>query len=143
MTRHNKNPISLREGKVFLDGVEIMDSVACTINATPDTWEGRTLGEKVPSTRWLGMTITGSITRRKSTPWLKKQLAQYLHNGITPEFEIQGYMNDKNSDYFRQNGTEVITCVGCVITGEIPLTALDSSGEVVDEVINFNAKNIV
>lgn len=35
---YNKNPISLREGKVFIDGVECLDSVNCTIKFTPDVW---------------------------------------------------------------------------------------------------------
>ena len=30
-----------------------------------------------------------------------------------------------------------------VLTGDIPLTALDSAGEVVDDAISFNAKDIV
>ena len=39
--QYNHAPISLREGHVFLDGVEIADSITCTINFTPDVWTGR------------------------------------------------------------------------------------------------------
>ena len=56
---------------------------------------------------------------------------------------IQGIMNDENSDYYKDNGNDTVTCVGCVLTGDIPLTALDSAGEVVDDAISFNAKDIV
>ena len=52
-------------------------------------------------------------------------------------------MNDENSDYYKDNGNDTVTCVGCVLTGDIPLTALDSAGEVVDDAISFNAKDIV
>ena len=49
--QYNKNPISLREGHAFIDGVEVLDSVKMTVNFTPETWTGRQLGEKTPSTR--------------------------------------------------------------------------------------------
>ena len=41
-------------------------------------------------------------------------------------------------------GADVVTCGGCGLTGDLPLTALDAeSGSVVDDVINFNIKNII
>ena len=111
--QYNKNPISLREGHAFIDGVEVMDGVKMTINFTPETWTGRQLNEIPPSTRWVGAAITGS-------------------------------MDDANSDYYAAHGSDVVTCVGCVLTGDLPLTALDAeSGSVVDDVINFNIKNII
>jgi len=141
--KYNKNPISLREGKVFIDGVEVMDSVKANIKFTPDVWTGKQLGEKTPSSRYLGYAITGSITRRRSTPWLKEVIAKYRKTGETPELTIQGVMNDENSDYYKAHGEDSCTCVGCVLTGDMNLIDLDSNGEVVDDVINFNAKDIV
>lgn len=140
---YNKSPISLREGKVFVDGIECVDSVKCEIKLTPDVWTGRQLGERTPSSRWLGYTITGTITRRRSTPWLKEAIAKYRDSKATPELIIQGIMNDENSDYYAENGSEVVTCVGCVLTGDLPLIALDSAGDVVDDAISFNAKDLV
>lgn len=52
-------------------------------------------------------------------------------------------MDDTNSDYYRDFGTDTVTAVGCVLTGDLPLTALDSAGEIVDDVIGFNAKDIM
>lgn len=140
---HNIQPISLREGRVFIDGREVMDNVAFTITITPDVWTGRQLGERTESRRWLGHSITGSITRRRSTNWLKDIIMRYIRTGRTPEFTIQGLMNDNNSDFFVRHGSDMVTCVGCVLTGDLPLTRLDSNGEIVDDVINFGAKDIV
>lgn len=140
---YNKNPISMREGKIFIDGVECADSVKCNIKFTPDVWTGRQLGERGQSSRWLGYTITGDITRRRSTPWLKEIITKYKKDGGTPEITIQGIMDDANSDYFAKNGNYVVTCVGCVLTGDLPLTVLDSGGEVVDDAISFNAYDVV
>lgn len=140
---YNKNPISLREGKVFIDGVEVLDSVNCTINFTPDVWTGKQLGERSDSSRWLGYNITGTITRRRSTNWLETKIKEYLSDGHTPEMKIQGLMNDENSTYYEAHGSNTITCVGVVLTGDLPLTRLDSAGQVVDDNISFNAKDIV
>ena len=119
--QYNKNPISLREGHAFIDGVEVLDSVKMTVNFTPETWTGRQLGEKTPSTRWIGAAITGNMTRRRTTNWLKT-----------------------NSDFYAAHGSDVLTCVGCVMTGDLPLTALDAeSSGVVDDAIAFNIKDII
>lgn len=141
--QYNKSPISLREGKVFIDGVECMDSVKCDIKFTPKVWSGGQLGEQTNSARWIGYAIAGSITRRRSTPWLKEKIQEYIKSGRTPELTIQGIMDDKNSDYYAENGSDVTTAVGCVLTGDLPLTTLDSGGEIVDDVIAFSAKDIV
>lgn len=140
---YNKNPISLREGKVFIDGVECLDSVNFTIKFTPDVWTGKQLGERSNSSRWLGFSITGTITRRRSNNWLKTKIKEYAASGATPELTIQGIMNDANSDYYAAHGSDVTTVVGCVLTGDLPLTALDSEGQVVDDAINFNGKDLV
>ena len=140
--QYNKNPISLREGKVVIDGLTIAESVKCEIIMTPDVWTGRQLGERTPSSRWLGASITGNMTQRRSTPWLKDAIKKYMNTKETPEFTIQGIMDDKHSDYYAEYGTNVITCVGCVLTGGLSLIALDSEGQVVDDNIAFNGKDI-
>lgn len=140
---YNKNPISLREGKVFIDGVECLDGVNCNFKFTPDIWTGKQIGERSPSSRWLGYTITGTITRRRSNNWLKTKIKEYLASGATPELKIQGINDDANSDYYAAHGSDVVTLVGCVLTGDLPLTALDSEGQVVDDAINFSAKAMV
>ena len=140
---YNKSPISLREGKVFIDGVECLDSVKCEIKFTPNVWSGRQLGEHTPSSRWLGAAITGTITRRRSTPWLKDAIKKYMNTKATPEFTIQGIMNDTNSDYYAAHGSDTVTCVGCVLTGDLNLINLDSNGEIVDDNIAFSVKDLV
>ena len=140
---YNQAPISLREGHVYLNGVEIADSIKCEIKFTPDVWSGRQLGELTPSSRWLGYSISGSITRRRSTKWLEGEIQKYKDSHETPEMTIQGIMDDKNSDYYKKCGTNTVTCVGCVLTGDLPLTLLDSGGDVVEDSISFNAKDIL
>lgn len=143
LMQYNKNPISLREGKLFIDGIECLDSLKVDIKFTPDVWTGRQLGEQSPSSRWLGYSITGTITRRRSTPWLKEAIRKYKKSKSTPEMTIQGIMNDENSAFYDAYGSDVTTVVGCVLTGDLPLTVLDSDGQVVDDAISFNGKDVV
>ena len=53
-------------------------------------------------------------------------------------------MDDTNSDFYAAHGSDVLTCVGCVMTGDLPLTTLDAeSSGVVDDAIAFNIKDII
>lgn len=141
--RYNANPIALSEGKVFIDGVQVLTGVKCEIKFTPEVWTGKVLGERSPSSRWTGYTITGSITQRTSTPWLKEKIQQYQKDGVTPEMTIQGVMDDKGSDYYQEYGSDTVTAVGCVLTGDIPLMALDTAGGAREDAISFNAKDVI
>lgn len=141
--RYNANPIALSEGKVFIDGVQVLTGVKCEIKFTPEVWTGKVLGERSPSSRWTGYTITGSITQRTSTPWLKEKIQQYQKDGVTPEMTIQGVMDDKGSDYYQAYGSDTVTAVGCVLTGDIPLMALDTAGGAREDAISFNAKDVI
>lgn len=141
--QYNKSPISMREGRIFVDGVEIADSVKCNITFSPEVWSGKQLGERSSSNRWLGYTINGNITRRRSTPWIQEMVQKYRKDGTTPELVIQGIMNDKDSDYYATNKNITVTAVGCVLTGDLNLIALDSGGDVVDDDIAFVAKDVI
>ena len=138
-----RNHMSLREGKVFIDGVEVLDQVSCTINFTPDVAESRVLGEKGKSRRWLGRDITGQLTEYKSTPWLRNAVKKYEGARATPRFTIQGLQTDKDSGYYKSSGNATVTCIDCVLTGDIPLIALDSGGELVQDSVSFGAYDIV
>jgi hypothetical protein len=91
-------------------------------------WEGRQLGERTKSRRQLGCDITGDITERRATSWLKEMIKKYINTNRTVEFTLQGVMNNANSDYHAANGADIVTVLGCVFTGNIPLTQLDAEG---------------
>ena len=90
LLKYHKNPISLREGKVFLDGYEIFDAVKCEIKFTPDVWTGKQLGDRNDSSRWLGYSITGTVTRRRTTTMTKNLIINYINTSKTPELTIKG-----------------------------------------------------
>lgn len=139
----NRRRASAREGSVYLDGNKVLGAVKFELLYTPEVSETRSLGERGVSRRWLSRDITGTISQYKSTPWLREAVKKYEASGETPEFTIQGISEDTNSDYYDNYGTDTITAVGCVLTGDIPLASLDSEGDLIMEEIEFGAHAIV
>nr|DAM48217.1 MAG TPA: tail tube protein [Caudoviricetes sp.] len=138
----NKKPLSLEEGKIFIDGVEVIDAAKLTILYQPKVWSGKMLGDKGTNRRWLGRDITGTLDEYRTTPRFNNIVAKYENDGITPELTIQGIRVDKDSDYYELSGSESVTLTGCVLTGDITLLSLDTDGEVVKDSISFGAKHI-
>ena len=139
----NIKPVSLTEGHIYIDGIEVMDAVKCTIRFVPKVWSGTMVGKKGTNRRWIGYDITGTLDEYKTTPRWEALVKKYLQDGITPELKIQGMRTDPDSDYYELNGSESATVTGVVITSEIPLLDIDTDGEVVKDSISFGAKNLV
>lgn len=135
--------MSLREGKVFVDGEQILDLVKCEIYFTPEVVESRSVGQKGKSRRYLGYDITGNISEYKSTPWIKEMIKKYKQTGATPKLTIQGIQDDPNSDYGQAYGSDKVTVVDVVLTGDLPLIMLDSEGELVQNEIEFGAADVI
>lgn len=144
-TRVNKSPLSMREGKILIDGDLVGEASKYTLRFTPTVWEGKTLSEKGTNRRWLGYDVTGTLEKWKTNKFLKQKIKKFLESGVTPEMTIQGICEDPNSDFYASNGkkNDEITAVGCVLTGDLTLMDLDTDGEVVKESINFGAKEVV
>lgn len=141
-SRENRHPISLKEGRILLDGVEVVDHVKCNIVFTPNVWTGKVVGDHGTNRRWNGYDITGSITEFKRTNRYAEMIKGYQSSGKTPEFVIQGVRTDPDSDYFDEVGSESVTVTGVVFTGDITLFESDADGDMVKETVNFGAKNI-
>jgi hypothetical protein len=135
--------MSLREGKAFIDGVEILDLLKLELYFTPEVVESRSVGQKGVSRRYIGHDITGSITEYKSTPWIKDIIKRYKATGETPKLTVQGIQDDPNSDYGRTYGRDKVTVVGVVLTGDLPLLMLDSEGELVQNEVEFGAYDVI
>jgi hypothetical protein len=135
--------MSLREGKAFIDGVEILDLMKLELYFTPEVVESRSVGQKGVSRRYIGHDITGNITEYKSTPWIKDIIKRYKATGETPKLTIQGIQDDPNSDYGRTYGRDKVTVVGVVLTGDLPLLMLDSEGELVQNEVEFGAYDVM
>lgn len=140
--RTNTSPLSAREGKVYIDGVLVMDSCKFKVVFKPDVWSGKQLSEQGTNRRWIGYDIEVTLEEWKTTRRYRNIVDAYIKNGLTPEFTISGVQTDKNSDFYDKNGSDKITCVGCVPTDDITLSDMDTDGDVVKESVTFGAKRI-
>ena len=141
--RVNARPLSAREGKVFIDGNLVADSCKFKVVFKPDVWSGKQLSEPGTNRRCTGYDIEVTIEEWKTTRRYRGIVEEYLKSGATPEMTIQGIQTDVNSDFYDRSGSETVTCVGCVPTGDINLIEMDTDGDVVKESITFGAKRIV
>lgn len=139
----NKRPLVLRNGKVTLDSVEVMEASKISILYQPEVATYRSLREKGVNRRWIGRDITGSLDEYRTTNWLVEAAKRYESTGVTPEFTIQATRDDKGSDFHTSHPAgECVTITGVVLTGDIPLIDLDSEGEFVKDSISFGAKDM-
>lgn len=142
MPRENRHAISLRDGTVTLDGVQMLEASKMTVRYKPEVKDYKSLRDKGKNRRWVGRDIEVTIEEYRSTSWLLDVMKEYEENGTTPEFKIQGQREDKDSDYYDVVGIETVTCTGCVITSDIPVFDLDTGGDFVKDSITFGAKNM-
>lgn len=141
--RYNSKPILLSEGEAYLDGVKFQDCIKLEIKTTLGTWQGRKLGDRHWSSRTTSAKHSGVITERRNTPWTRQVVQNYLKTGKTSEFTITGRLCDADSDYYSEYGAETVTCIGCVMTGDINHLNFDSDSEdVLTDTININIYDI-
>ncbi len=140
--RVNSRPLSAREGKAYIDGVVVYDACKFKVVFKPDVWEGKQLSELGTNRRWIGYDIEVTLEEWKTTNRYKDMVDKYLKSGVTPELTIQGIQTDKNSDFYDRNGSNKITCVGCVPIDDISLSDMDTDGDVVKDSVKFGAKRI-
>lgn len=140
--RVNSRPLSAREGKAYIDGVVVYDACKFKVIFKPDVWEGKQLSELGTNRRWIGYDIEVILEEWKTTNRYKDMVDKYLKSGVTPELTIQGIQTDKNSDFYDRNGSNKITCVGCVPIDDISLSDMDTDGDVVKDSVKFGAKRI-
>lgn len=138
----NRHAISLRNGTVTIDGIQVMEASKLQIRYKPEVASYKSLRDKGTNRRWIGRDITGTIEEYRSTSWLLEKVKEYEEKGTTPELTIQGQREDTDSDYYDEVGIETVTVTGCVIDSEIPLMDLDTDGEFVKDSITFGAKNM-
>ena len=138
----NRHAISLRNGTVTIDGVEVMEASKMTVRYKPEVGSYKSLRDKGTNRRWIGRDIELTVEEYRSTPWLLEKVREYEKNGTTPEMKVQGQREDKDSDYYDDVGIETVTCTGCVITNDIPIFDLDTGGDFVKDSFTMGVKNI-
>lgn len=143
-TNTGVNPMLKTEGKVFIDGEEIIQAKKINVKVSLNNSTSKPLGVKTEKTRTTGYKITVEVGMYKTNKFGSMIVKKYLDKGLTPEFTIQALNNDKGSDFFKKYGNDVVTITGCVPTGDITMMDLDaSSTDYVEETITFSGYRFV
>ena len=77
----NIKPLSAVEGKAYINGIEVMDSVKMTIRFVPKVANYRIVGKKGTHRRWVGYDITGTLDEYKTTARYERIVKEYISNG--------------------------------------------------------------
>lgn len=138
------NPMLKSEGKLYIDGEQVLDARKVLIKVSINNTESKRLGDRTTSSRTVGYDISVEISQYKSNKFAINIVKKYLDAGLTPKFKVQAMNNDKGSDFFSKYGNDTITVTGCVPTGDLNLIDLDASTtDYVEETITFKGSAIV
>lgn len=138
------NPMLKSEGKLYIDGEQVIDARKVLIKVSINNTESKRLGDRTTSSRTVGYDISVEISQYKSNKFAVDIIKKYLDVGLTPKFKVQAMNNDKGSDFFSKYGNDTITVTGCVPTGDLNLIDLDASTtDYVEETITFKGSAIV
>lgn len=136
-------PMALREGKVIIDGEVVMEAVKLDLMVSIATAEYKPIGGRNTNYKIIGYDCSGELTEFKTTPRWKNLFKEYDRSGIFPTLTITGIANDKNSDYFQKHGEDKTTIEGMVIDGDLPLTSIDTDGELNQTTISLKGGKII
>lgn len=139
----SKDSISMKAGRVFISGEEKTNTVSANIVFAINTAEVATLGNRGMGDKQISYKITGTLNEYKATKWLYDYCKAFQNGENLEPFDIQGVVEDKQSYYYRENGTDRITVKGCILTGDIPIFNMDAEGEVARDEISFTAELLI
>ena len=132
-----KDTVNGAEGKVIITRDGQNYEVAYLRNIRPvaniQTEDMRVIGTRTIQKKMNGVEQTGTANCYYGYDLWRDMVLQYINTGVMPEFSIQ----ITNSDPATTIGTEVTAYYGCYLTGEIPLSMLDSESSMLNYDFNF------
>lgn len=133
MAYREKDTISAREGRLYLDGVEVANCIKFEIKSVLKTVKAPILNKRIEGERVIGMeTPEGKITSYRATSQFPKMIQQYKDTGQVAYFELMGVRDDISAN----RGVERITVSDCFIK-EAVLMNFDAEGDLVKDEIPF------
>ena len=121
-----KDTVNGAEGKVFVtvDGknIEVAGMRNIQTNVELQSSDMRVIGTRSIQEKPNGAKQTGKGNIYYGTSLFTEMVMEYIQNGSMPEFTIQITNNDPATSV----GSQSIAYYGCHLTGNIPLSILDS-----------------
>ncbi len=133
-----KDTVNGAEGKIFItsaDGknIEVAGMKNIKTVAGIQSQDMRVIGTRRIQDKPNGAKQTGSGNLYYGTDLFTGMVLQYINTGVMPEFDIQ----ITNQDPTTSVGSQVMAYYGCHLTGEIPISILDSEESMLSYDFNF------
>lgn len=133
-----KDTVNGAEGKVFITVDGKIIEVACmrniSTNAGIQSNDMRVIGTRAIQDKPSGVKQTGKGNIYYGTDVFTDMVLQYINTGRMPEFDIQII----NTDPATTVGSQNMVYYGCHLTGDIPLSVLDSEEAMLNYDFNFS-----
>lgn len=132
-----KDTVNGAEGKIFvtMDGknIEVAGMKNIKTVAGIQSQDMRVIGTRRIQDKPNGAKQTGTGNLYYGTDLFTSMVLQYINTGVMPEFDIQ----ITNQDPTTSVGSQVMAYYGCHLTGDIPLSILDSEESMLNYDFNF------
>ena len=132
-----KDTVNGAEGKIFVtrDGknIEVAGMKNIKTLAGIQSQDMRVIGTRRIQDKPNGAKQTGTGNSYYGTALFTDMVLQYINIGVMPEFDLQ----ITNQDPTTSVGSQVMAYYGCHLTGEIPISILDSEESMLNYDFNF------
>ena len=133
-----RDTVNGAEGKIFVTSggknIEVAGMRNIQTNAELQSTDMRVVGTRKVQEKPNGVKQTGTGNIYYGTPLFTDMVLQYIKTGVMPEFDIQVI----NSDPATSVGTQNIAYYGCHLTGNIPISVLNSEEAMLNYDFNFS-----
>lgn len=136
MSYNSKDTISAKEGRFFLNGVEMLNNVKLELTVEKDKVEIKRLGHRMTGHKTIGLGASGTMTEYHATSNLGILIQQYKDTGEDVYLDGIAVLEDKSSG----RGIERITITGINFDSAV-IVNLDAEGEVIQDEAPFTIED--
>ena len=136
-------PMSAKETAIYMDGIHQTNATGFEFKATITTKPSAVLGQRGETTRVENIKYTGTFKLYKRDPWLQEYIKFVQEHGYHKRFDLTGLSDSEGSDYYQRHGSQTVTMLNCVLTGDITLLMGDTNGDDVLETLSFEAETML
>jgi hypothetical protein len=136
MSYKSQNAISAKEGRFFLDGIEMLNGVKFELNIEKDKVEIKRLGVRMTGHKTTGMSGSGTMTEYHATSNIGIMLQRYKDTGEDVYLDGIAVIEDKSSG----RGVERIAVTG-INFDSAAIVNIDAEGDVIQDETPFTIED--
>jgi hypothetical protein len=132
----SQNAISAKEGRFFLDGIEMFNCVKFELTIEKDKVEIKRLGVRMTGHKTTGMSGSGTMTEYHATSNIGLMLQKYKDTGEDVYLDGIAVIEDRSSG----RGVERIAVTG-INFDSATIVNMDADGDVIKDEVPFTIEN--